>query len=210
MKNFLFICTGNTCRSPMAEAILKHVSDDKLNVQSAGLFAVPGSPANEKAIQVLQNKSIPISHQSQAISKSLLEWADIVLTMTMEHKQVINQRYSSFAEKVYTLKEYVSLIEGKNEIWDEIKRLYSEIETKRLQFLGKQSGKMATFEENKKREEAFYKAIEPEYKKLQELELQLPSMDISDPYGSSVDTYQQTLDELYELLHKINSHIEKK
>lgn len=150
LKNFLFVCTGNTCRSPMAEAVFKHLAGEKVNAQSAGLFAMHGSPANEKTVKVLSDKNIPVSHQSQPVTAELLEWADFVLTMTEDHKQAINQRYTTYAKKVFTLKEYVSVIEGTDEVWDK---------------------------------------------------------DIIDPYGGSTQAYQQTFDELIQLLHKINNHI---
>ena len=49
MKRVLFVCTGNTCRSPMAEALLRHHGGDKFEVQSAGVFAYPGSDASVHA-----------------------------------------------------------------------------------------------------------------------------------------------------------------
>lgn len=57
LNRVLFVCTGNTCRSPMAEAMLKHKRPD-LEVQSAGVFAGHGQAANPKAIEALQEKGI--------------------------------------------------------------------------------------------------------------------------------------------------------
>jgi protein-tyrosine-phosphatase len=203
MKNFLFVCTGNTCRSPMAEAVLTHLAGDEISVQSAGLFAAKGSPANDKAIKVLKEKGISISHHSQPLSPKLLEWADIVLTMTTDHKQTIIQRYSNFIENVFTLKEYVFLLEGKEEVWKEINRLYTEIETKRIQFM-MNNGKASESAKNEYvLEHQFLKSIEVEYKKLKDLEQQLPSFDITDPFGGSVTGYRNTLKEIYEYIHKV-------
>ncbi|MGM0875097.1 MAG: low molecular weight protein arginine phosphatase [Bacillota bacterium] len=120
MKNVLFVCTGNTCRSPMAEALLKHVKNsDQLDVKSAGVFAIDGSDASRYAIEALSEKGIQCSHQSSSLSKELVDWATIILTMTNNHKQSVIDLYPQAGRKTYTLAEYVSKNgEGKMEITD--------------------------------------------------------------------------------------------
>jgi protein-tyrosine-phosphatase len=113
MKKVLFICTGNTCRSPMAEALLKHHSNNELEVQSAGLFASFGSPANKHAVEVLAEKGITIDHQSQPLSAELVQWADLILTMTTNHKRMLHDQYPQSIEKAFALKEYLSEVSGK-------------------------------------------------------------------------------------------------
>ncbi|MFD2638551.1 low molecular weight protein arginine phosphatase [Piscibacillus salipiscarius] len=105
MKRVLFVCTGNTCRSPMAEAILKHKRPD-LEVKSAGIFAGFGQEANPKAAQVLSDKGIDCDHKSQPLTDDLLDWADVVLTMTAHHKLNIEMDYPKYRKKVFTLKEF--------------------------------------------------------------------------------------------------------
>ncbi|GEL77261.1 low molecular weight protein arginine phosphatase [Tenuibacillus multivorans] len=105
MKRILFVCTGNTCRSPMAEAMLKHKRED-LEVQSAGIMAGHGQAANAKAVEALAEKGIPCDHMSQPITDELVEWADVVLTMTSHHKLNLEMDYPTYKEKVFTLKEY--------------------------------------------------------------------------------------------------------
>ncbi|MBU8905874.1 low molecular weight protein arginine phosphatase [Desertibacillus haloalkaliphilus] len=106
MKRFLFVCTGNTCRSPLAEALLRERLKEEVEVKSAGVSAFPGQDASSGTKQVLEEMGIASDHKSQLVSDKLLSWADVVLTMTDSHKQLLNQQFPSAIEKVYTLKEY--------------------------------------------------------------------------------------------------------
>ncbi|MEH7455877.1 low molecular weight phosphatase family protein [Bacillus pseudomycoides] len=106
MKRVLFVCTGNTCRSPMAEALLRHHGEDKFEVQSAGVFANPGSDASLYAKEALAAKGISITHASKQVTEALLEWADIVLTMTGNHKQLVLGYHPKVEEKLHTLYEF--------------------------------------------------------------------------------------------------------
>lgn len=117
MKKILFICTGNTCRSPMAEALLKHKKKD-IEVQSAGLFAFDGGRANEHAIQALKEKGISCEHAPQQVNEALLNWADVVLTMTDQHKESLHAQFSAYAHKVHTLKPFVGAIDGSIDVRD--------------------------------------------------------------------------------------------
>lgn len=88
----LFVCTGNTCRSPMAEGILKKIAEElpnspvRIDVQSAGTMGLIGHPATELAIEVSSQYGVDISdHKSQDLTPELLESADLVLAMAAEH-----------------------------------------------------------------------------------------------------------------------------
>lgn len=115
--NILFVCTGNTCRSSMAEGIFKHlIKESKIEnvcVSSAGISAFEGDGANEKAIYTLNKKEIDISnHKARQLSKDIIDGSDLILTMTSSHKKMILNALPEHFHKVYTLKEYAFIING--------------------------------------------------------------------------------------------------
>ncbi len=106
----LFVCTGNTCRSPMAEGILRYLAEKNaldIEVSSAGIAAFDGSSASENSIEAMKKIGIDISqHKASQLNKDLLDEVDLILTMSLSHKKIILSNYSSIKEKVYTLLEY--------------------------------------------------------------------------------------------------------
>ena len=107
MKNILFVCTGNTCRSPMAEAILRSYQLEGVEVRSAGVYAYPGDAASVNARLVLDDHEIRHNHAASTLSDDDVEWADYIFTMTEGHKQLIASRYPQVIERTFTLKEFV-------------------------------------------------------------------------------------------------------
>ncbi len=104
----LFVCTGNTCRSPMAEAILKHKQINNVDVRSAGIYAMPNAQMSAHAQQVLNEAQMPHQHLATQLSKAEMEWADLILTMTTAHKDTVISNYPEAEHKVFTLKEYTN------------------------------------------------------------------------------------------------------
>ncbi len=86
----LFVCAGNTCRSPLAEVIARRalatLGWSNVQVRSAGVAAVDGGPASEASAGVALRHGLNLSHhRSTVVTPELLEWADLVLTMSPRH-----------------------------------------------------------------------------------------------------------------------------
>lgn len=106
--NILFVCTGNTCRSPIAEALLKSRNIDGMGVRSAGIYATQGAHISRNSQLVLEKEMIPFTHTSSAVDETLVGWADLILTMTASHKHAIILGFPHAISKVYMYKEFVT------------------------------------------------------------------------------------------------------
>lgn len=93
--NLLFVCTGNTCRSPLAEALARREFGRRgwvhvVAVASAGVAAGADEPASEQAVQVAASDGLDLSqHRSQPATGELVEWADLVLVMSSSHLRAV-------------------------------------------------------------------------------------------------------------------------
>lgn len=197
----LFVCTGNTCRSPMAEALLKKKAP-KIQVQSAGIFAQDNGPISPQAQKALENRQMLVNPRSQSVNKDLIKWADLVLTMTTSHKQSLIVQFPQEQQKFFTLKEYVS--DADKKVWDQLKKMYADVEEKRSLFLQKNKTKWNTSELEEKADSH----VREDWLKINQLERKLISYDISDPFGGDLSIYEETLHELEKyidlLIKKIN------
>jgi len=106
--NVLFVCTGNSCRSPMAEGIFKTMVDEKYcSVKSAGTLYMNGMPASEYAQDVVREHGGSIAeHRSQPITPVLVGWADLILVMEYKHYTSVIEIVPQAAVKTFLLKEY--------------------------------------------------------------------------------------------------------
>ncbi len=107
----LFVCTGNTCRSPMAEyamrSLIERERPGRAEVLSAGIAAGNGFPATRYGVEAARMWDLDVSpHLSQLLSPQLIEKADLVVAMAPEHHRVITRLVPSAADKTFLLKSF--------------------------------------------------------------------------------------------------------
>ena len=107
----MFVCTGNICRSAMADKMLaKRVKEENLNIEvySSGTFAENGDYPTVEAIEAMEEYGVDLKqHRATNIRRSNIEEMDLILCATTTHKNMVLQLYPNLAGQVYTMKEYV-------------------------------------------------------------------------------------------------------
>jgi protein-tyrosine-phosphatase len=93
--NLLFVCTGNTCRSPMAAAIARRETERRgwqhVAIRSAGTGAADGAPASPETVEVLKEQGIePDEHSATQLTTEAVRWADLILVMSLSHMYAVN------------------------------------------------------------------------------------------------------------------------
>lgn len=117
--NILFVCSGNTCRSPMAETLMEDAADrssslhGNVKVKSAGTFACQGAEATPEAIEVMEEMGFSLKrHDAAQFTKENAAWADLILCVAqeqIEHTEVIAPAETA---KMHTLRGYVDGVYG--------------------------------------------------------------------------------------------------
>jgi protein-tyrosine-phosphatase len=185
MRTILLVCTGNTCRSPMAESMLKDMArraGKAVEVQSAGVGAIDGYPVSPHAAETLRRRSLPVPGPSQALAARQVAWADLILAMTASHKRAVIERHPQAAGKTYTLKEFALLGDASMEEVAEAERLYTEWQISRS--MGREWD-------------------EADRRRLAELQQRLPDFDIADPFGGTLDVYEASANEIQDALRRV-------
>jgi len=114
MKTILFLCTGNVCRSPMAEGLFRHAVKGRgeFRIVSAGIGAIDGEPPTHHSVQAMREIGINISGQrSRALTSELVRSADLILGMTHSHTDTVALLYPKAAEKTFLLREFDETLE---------------------------------------------------------------------------------------------------
>ena len=117
----LFVCTGNTCRSPMAEAMLRARLPagwrERVQVFSAGTAAVADLPASSNTLEVLERGGVPLEgHRSRQFTRAMAEEADLVLALTAEHRGEILAAAPAAADRTFVLSTYLAGPGGADEL----------------------------------------------------------------------------------------------
>jgi protein-tyrosine phosphatase len=112
----VFVCTGNTCRSPMAEILmrdslakslgcsLEELDERGIVVMSAGIAAAPGCPPASEAVQVMKEQGLDLSrHEAQPLTEQLVRHSDVILAMTQSHLQSIVDRWPEAAGRTFLM-----------------------------------------------------------------------------------------------------------
>lgn len=185
MKHILFVCTGNTCRSPFAHGLMTKMAEDAglpIEVRSAGIATVDGLPIATYMEQILQEKGYDKPFSSQMLDEQTIAWADLILTMTMNHKQHVIMEHPQAMDKTFTLKEYVGLDPEEQKIWNEREQFLNELQLK--QSLNEP-------------------LTDEEQEKWDQWTQELPDLDIADPFGGSEEVYRECAGEIEALLTRL-------
>ena len=139
---YLFVCTGNTCRSPMAEGLFRKLLSERLKcseddlvdrgymVSSAGVAAGAGSPPSPEAVEILSTRGIDLrAHESQPATPQLLSQADLIFTMTRSHRDMLVREFPETAPRVKLLaSDGADVIDPIGAGMDEYRRCADQIE----------------------------------------------------------------------------------
>jgi protein-tyrosine-phosphatase len=121
VKRILFVCTGNICRSPLAEALLKRALHERgveeMSVESAGTGAWDGAPASEGAYLVALERGLDLSgHRARLLTREIVEDAAMILTMARHHRARVHELGGE--GRVHVLGEYVGKTGEEAEVGD--------------------------------------------------------------------------------------------
>jgi low molecular weight protein-tyrosine phosphatase len=117
MASILVVCTGNVCRSPMAEGFLRAALARRLggaapNVSSAGTAGWEGSGAMPEAVRAVSERGLDIgAHTARRLLPGMAESADLVVCMAAEHRDLVGRLSPPAADQTFTLKELVRLLD---------------------------------------------------------------------------------------------------
>lgn len=220
----LFVCTGNTCRSSMAAALFRRILEaqglrDQVEVRSAGIAAELGAPASRFAQEALREVEISLAdHQATRVNEQLVQWADLILTMTRRHKEVVTTAYPAAREKVHVLKEFLTSVGEKTRQEQALFELHKRMAAKREEYAGNQHPNINELRARRSellqelqeveqlladRQAELLEQLRPEREEIERIERWRSAVDILDPFGQPLDAYRECRDELQESLRML-------
>jgi protein-tyrosine phosphatase len=116
MTSILVVCSGNICRSPIAEGLLRRAMDrpgsEAPSIRSAGTIAMEGTPATHEAIAAARDRGVDIkAHRARRLTDPMIGDADLLVCMAAEHREEIAERAPEATDRTFTLKELTRLLE---------------------------------------------------------------------------------------------------
>ena len=117
LKHVLFVCTGNTCRSPMAEGLFRMATAGRgdFTVSSAGIAAAKGAPASTEAQILLQQRGTTlVGFKSRPVSDAILKAATHVFVMTEGHLAALEIRFPQYSDKYFLIREFAGMTNKRN------------------------------------------------------------------------------------------------
>jgi len=123
LNRVLFVCTGNTCRSPMAEYLCRQWlgAGSGWEAASAGLAAAPNQPASRPAIDLLARHGIDLRpHRSRILTREEVDRARLIVVMTGMHREALLQRFPEVADRVQLLSAFGPSAGARRDIEDPI------------------------------------------------------------------------------------------